>query len=67
MKVDFLKVVENQVLMASRENQLLVDEIHEKHMNEDFLLMIWDPYVNIVSILHDYFPWHPYVNIRVRW
>lgn len=30
-------------------NQLLVDEIHERCKNEDFLLII----------LHDYFPWHP--------
>ncbi|MBA0868933.1 hypothetical protein Goshw_020694 [Gossypium schwendimanii] len=29
-------------------NQLLVDEIHERCKNEDFLLII----------LHDYFPWH---------
>ncbi|MBA0840769.1 hypothetical protein Goarm_003319, partial [Gossypium armourianum] len=65
MKVDILKVVENRVLATSRENQLLVDEIHEKHMNEDLLLMIWDPYVNIVSIFNDYFPQRPYVNIEL--
>ncbi|MBA0570254.1 hypothetical protein Golob_003933 [Gossypium lobatum] len=65
MKVDILKVVENRVLATSRENQLLVDEIHEKHMNEDLFLMIWDPYVNIVSIFNDYFPQRPYVNIEL--